>query len=187
MEPQRIRYLAAAVFLFGLAGYNFLTYTIITPQQSTFNLQPGLTTDFTINRNPSDGVTGSFSETSGRPVSIFIQTSVQFAAFQSQSSSFGSIYNVTNVASGVISYTFQTQDTYYIIFRHGTGLTNTTETVYFRRNYTVHDNFRLGLGFAFVALGVLDVALALRRRKPLPAPLGIPQWSPPPPPASPPQ
>ena len=180
MEPQRVRYLVAAVFLFGLAGYNFLTYTIVTSQQSTFNLQPGLVEDFTVTRNPSDGVTGSFSETSGHPVSVFIQTSAQFAAFQSQVS-FSSLYNVTNVASGIISYTFQTQDTYYILFRHGTGLTNTTETVYFQRNYQVHDNFRLGLGFAFVALGALDLGLAFRRRKPMPTPAPIPQWSPPPP------
>ena len=107
-------------------------------------------------------MTGHFQETSGRPVSFYIQTSAQFAAFQS-GTSLGYIYGVTNVPSSDVSYTFSAQGPYYLTFTHGAGLVNSTETVYFQHTYTAHDSSRLWLGLVFLPIAALDLAYAFRR------------------------
>ena len=165
MERNRLSSLISAVFLLSLALYNFVTYTSATSQQSTFNLQPTLTYEFTVTKNPSDVVSGQFQENSGSPVSFYIQSSAQFAAFQANTS-FTYLYGIVEVASGSVSYTFPVQDTYYLLFRHGTGLINTTETVYFQRSYQTHSSSRLQLGLIFVIFAAVSLVFVFRRRKP---------------------
>jgi hypothetical protein len=165
MEPNRLRFLISALFVLSLAGYNFLTYTSTTSEQSTFNIQPGLTYNLVTTRIPSDVISGQFQENSGNPVSFYVLSSVEFAAFQAQTS-FNYMYGIVNVASGSFSYTFPVQDTYEIVFRHGTGLVNNTETVYFQRSFQTHISSRLQLGLVFFVFGAASLVLAFRPEKP---------------------
>jgi hypothetical protein len=162
--------------LLGLAAFNFITYTNANSYQSTFNILPSDYNFLSSTRNPGDSINGAFQETSGALVSFYILSSVQYASFQT-GSSLTSMYSVENAASGTFSYAFTTQDTYYLVFRHGSGLMNSTETVNFQRTYTTHDSFRLQLGFFFLAIGAVELVVALRPRKPPPV-------IPPPPPIS---
>lgn len=165
LEAYRLRYLISALFVLALAVYLFSTYSVTTPEQSTFNLQPGYTYELSVTtRNSPDTVSGHFQETSGNPVSFYIQTSAQYAAFQS-GASFDCVYGVVNSSSSAISYTFPAQDTYYLTFRHGAGLVNSTETVYFQRTNTTHNSYALTLGLIFLALVGVDLAFAFRPRK----------------------
>ena len=165
MEPNRLRFLISALFVLSLAGYNFLTYTSTTSEQSTFNIQPGLTYNLVTTRVSSDVISGQFSENSGNPVSFYVLSSAQFAAFQAQTS-FSYLYGVVNVASGSFSYTFPAQDTYEIVFRHGAGLVNNYETVNFQRSYQTHASSHLQLGLVFVVFGAASLVLAFRPEKP---------------------
>ncbi len=110
-------------------------------------------------------ISGQFQENSGSPVSFYILSSAQFAAFQAQTS-FNYLYGIVNVASGSFSYTFPVQDTYEIVFRHGTGLVNNYETVNFQRSYQTHISSHLQLGLVFLVFGVTSIALAFRPEKP---------------------
>lgn len=159
------RLLVPALFLLILAGYEFATFQTSASLQSTFNLPSGDYYQISTTRNPSDTISGQFHETSGRPVSFFIFTSAQFAAFQ-VGTSLDSVYNITDSASSAISYTFKNQDTFYLVFRHGSGLLNTTETVYFQRTYTASDSLRATLAFVFLIFGALNLVLAFIKRKP---------------------
>jgi hypothetical protein len=164
MEPNRLRFLISALFVLSLAGYNFLTYTSTTSEQSTFNLQPGLTANLVTTRTSSDVISGQFQENSGSPVSFYILSSAQFAAFQAQTS-FNYLYGIVNIASGSFSYTFPLQDTYEIVFRHGTGLINSYETVTFQRSYQTHISSHLQLGLVFLVFGAASLAVAFRPEK----------------------
>jgi hypothetical protein len=176
VEPIRVRYLIGGLFLLGLAAFNFITYTNANSYQSTFNILPGDYTYLSSTRNPGDSINGAFQEGSGKLVSFYLLSSVQYASFQTASLS-TSMYSVENAASGSISYAFTIQDTYYLVFRHGSGFINSTETVNFQRTYTTHENFRLQLGLFFLAVGAVELAVAFRPRKPPPV-------IPPPPPIS---
>jgi hypothetical protein len=165
MEPNRLRFLISALFVLSLAGYNFLTYTSTTSEQSTFNLEPGLTANLVTTRTSSDVISGQFQENSGSPVSFYILSSAQFAAFQAQTS-FNYLYGIVNVASGSFSYTFPLQDTYEIVFRHGTGLINSYETVNFQRSYQTHIPSHLQLGLVFLVFGAASLVVAFRPEKP---------------------
>jgi hypothetical protein len=169
LEGYRLRYLVSALFILALAVYQFSIYSVSTSQQSTFDLLPGFLHELTITtRDTSDTVSGQFQETSGHPVSFYILTSAQYAAYQS-GTSFDYVYSVIDSTSSTISYTFSTQDTYSLVFRHGTGLVNTTETVYFQRTYATHNTFALTLGLIFIVLVAADVVFAFRSRKPKPS------------------
>src|SRR2546426_11234249 len=165
MEPNRLRFLISALFILSLAGYNFLTYTSTTSEQSTFNLEPGLTANLVTTRTSSDVISGQFQESSGSLVSFYILSSAQFAAFQTQAS-FNYLYGIVNVASGSFSYTFPLQDTYEIVFRHGTGLINSYETVNFQRSYQTHISSHLQLGLVFLVFGAASLVLAFRPVRP---------------------
>jgi hypothetical protein len=165
VEPNRVRWLVGGIFLLTLAGYNFATYTVNTSFQSTFNLPSGNYQYLTRNENSGDSVSGTFQESSRNLVSYYIMTSEQYASFQS-GTSFDAVYYIQDVSSGSISYGFITQDQYYFVFRHGTGLMNTAETVSYQRTYTTHDNFHLLLGIVFSLFTAVELAIAFRPRKP---------------------
>lgn len=168
MEAVRFLSLVSALFVLVAAGYFLGTYTTTATRQSTFSLQPGLTAEFSLRNNLSESMAGHFEETLGRPVSFYIQTSAQFAAFQS-GTSFDYVYSVTNTSSSDVSYGFSAQGPYYLTFTHGTGLDNSTETVYFQRTYTAHDSSRLLLGLVFLPIVAVDLVYGFRRRVPEPA------------------
>jgi hypothetical protein len=176
VDPVRLRYLVGGLFLVALALFNFVTYTNATSQQSTFNILSGDYYYLIATRTTGDSISGAFQEGSGSLVSFYILSSAQYASFQTGAFP-TSVYSIENVASGAISYAFTAQDTYYIVFRHGTGLLNSTETVSFQRTYTTHDNPRLELGIFFLAFAAVEVVIGFRPRK-TPPPI------PPPPPIS---
>jgi len=164
VDPVRVRYLVGGLVLVGLALFNFVTYTNAISQQSTFNILSGDYYYLTATRNPGDSISGTFQEGSGSLVSFLVLSSAQYASFQT-GTLLTSMYSVENVASAAISYAFTTQDTYYLAFRHGSGLLNTTETVNFQRTYTTHDNFRLELVLLFLAIAAVELVVAFRPRK----------------------
>jgi hypothetical protein len=164
VNPVRVRFLVGGLFLLGLALFNFLTYVNMTSSQSTFNILSGQYEYLTTTRSSGDSISGAFQEGSGSLVSFYIQSSAQFASFQT-GASLNTLYSIENVASSAISFVFNSQDTYYIVFRHGSGLFNTTETISFQRTYTTHDNFRLGLGLFFLAFVAVELVIAFRPRK----------------------
>ena len=176
MNPVRVRFLVGGLFLVGLALFNFVTYTNSGSFQSTFNILSGDYYYLTTTRSPGDLISGVFQEASGGLVKFYIQDSAQYASFQT-GASLNSMYSIENVASGAVSYAFTAQDTYYLVFRHGTGLINSTETISFQRTYTTHDNARLGLGLFFLAIAAVELVVAFRPRK-------TPPVIPPPPPIS---
>ena len=165
MDPRRTRYLVGAGILLGVAAFNFLTYTSTTTLQSTLAIQLGLAEDISTTRSSGDSISGDFHETSGMLVSFFILNSAQFASHQ-VGGSFNYLYSLQDTPSGSFSYTTQTQDTYYLFFDHGTGLSNTGETVYFQRTYLTHSLYRLQLGLVFIAIAGVDLVFALRIRTP---------------------
>ncbi len=169
VNPRTLRYVIGGVLLLGLGAYNLITYTTVLSSQSTFNLLSSQAYDLSTTRSPQDSISGQFQETSGRPVSFYIETSSQFASFQT-GTFIGSVYSIENVPSASIAFTFTAQDTYYLLFRHGAGLVNTTETVSFQRAYKIPSLVRLSLGLAFLAIAAADFYLALRSRKTPPTP-----------------
>ena len=168
MEAARLLSLVSALFVLSAAGYFFGTYTTTATRQSTFSLQPGLTAEFSLRNNLSESMVGHFEETSGRPVSFYIQTSAQFAAFQN-GTSFDYVYSVVDASSANVFYAFSTQGPYYLTFTHGTGLGNSTETVHFQRTYTAHDSSRLWLGLIFLTIAAVDLVYTFRWGRAAPA------------------
>src|SRR5260370_38503210 len=164
MDSRKARYIVSAAILLGFSPFNFLTYTNATPLQSTLALQPGLAQDVSTTRISGDSITGQFHETSGMIVSFYILNSAQFASHQ-VGGAFNYIYSIKDVASSSFS-NVSTQDTYYLWLDHGTGLSNTAETVYFQRTYVTHDTFRLELGFIFIAVAGVNLVFAVRIRTP---------------------
>jgi hypothetical protein len=164
VDPVRVRYLVGGLFLLALALFNFVTYTNAISQQSTFNILSGDYYYLITTRNPGDSISGVFQESSGNLVSFYVLSSAQYASFQT-GSSLTSMYSIENVPSSAISYAFTTQDSYYLVFRHGTGLFNSTETINLQRTYTTHDSFRLELGLFFLAIAAVELVVAFRPRK----------------------
>ena len=185
VDPRTTRILVSGFILLGLSIYNFATYTSTTTFQSTFSLQPGLANTFSDNLNPSDSVSGTFQEVSGMPVSFYILSSAQYAAHQANGP-FTFLYSIANVASGSFSYTATVQDLYYLFFSHGSGLTNTTETVFAVRNWTIHIDYRAFLGIFFLVAAAADFYFAYRsNKKASSVPSTVPPWTPPTIPSSP--
>ena len=164
LRSRGVRLLAFAILFVGLSAFNFATYTSVTSYQSTFSLQPGYAYHFAYQLNPSDTISGSFQESSGNPVTLYIMNSAQYASFQA-GSSLSYLYSVTDIAVGSFTYSVGLKDTFYLFFSHGSGLVNTTETVFAVRSYTTHDTFRLGLGIFFVAVAGAEFYLGFRIRR----------------------
>ena len=164
VRSRAMRLLAFAILFLGLATFNFATYTSVTSFQSTFTLQPGLAYHFVYQLNPSDTISGTFQESSGNPVSLYILSSAQFASYQA-SNSLSYLYSVRDIAVGSFSYSVNLKDTFYLFFSHGAGLINSIETVFAVRSYTTHDFFRLILGIFFVGVAGTEFYLAYRIRR----------------------
>ena len=53
-------------------------------------------------------------------------------------------------------------DTYYLLFLHGTGYLNVTQTVNFQRTYTSADVLAIVVGVALLVLGAVEVYWGFR-------------------------
>jgi hypothetical protein len=92
-------------------------------------------------------------------------SSIQYAQYQTKQGN-ASLYSVMNVRSSSISFTFPSADAYYLLFLHGSGYLNTTETVNFQRTYVALGRFELFSGAVLVGIAVLLLLWGLRPRDP---------------------
>ncbi len=163
-EPRLIAVGLILLVIGSLAIYNT---NVAHSYQSTFNILP--TKFFKIASNLRDQtlITGNFQETAGHTLNFYIMSSVQFAAYQVGQGN-TSLFSLRNVPTGSVSYTSILPDTYYLVFSHGTGLLNTTETVSFQRTYVSLDEFQVASGVILLGLGIAVLFWGLRPRNRLP-------------------
>ncbi len=135
----------------------------ISNYHSTFNLLPSKFFKITDNLKDTATLSGTVKETGARTVSFLIMSSAQFAQYQVGQGN-ASLYQKLNVASASISFTFPAADTYFLMFFHGSGYLNATETVDFQRTYLALARFEFYSGIVLVALAVLLLYWGLRPR-----------------------
>ena len=167
------RLIIAGFVLLVIAAYSLYTTNAVHPYQSTFNVLAGKFFKIASNLRDQTVIQGQFQETQGRPVTFYLMSSSQFAAFQT-GQSIDNLYSISDAASGTFSYVSTLPDTYYLVFTHGTGLLTITETVTFRRTYISLDEFQLVSGIILAVLGALELYWGLRPRRGPPFPLPPP-------------
>ncbi len=163
--------IAVGLVLLVLGAYALSTSNVSHDYSSTFNVLAGRYIKISANMKAGTWITGSFRETSGRPVTFQIMSSVQLASYQ-VGQNIGNLYDIVDVTSGTISFTCTAADTYYLVFTHGTGLLNTTETVSFQRSYHSPDTFLLVVVGVLGVVGPLNIywGTRLRRERRAPGP-----------------
>src|SRR5207247_10766485 len=153
--------IAAALILLLIGGYTLYNYNPVHAYQSTFNVLPGKFFKIGANLRDQTRITGSFQDASGRPLEFMIMSSTQFAAFQTRTSN-ASLYFLPETASGQVDFTSSVPDTYYLLFLHGTGYLNATQTVNFQRTYTSVDVLAIVVGVALLVLGAVALSWGIR-------------------------
>ncbi len=161
MAARKRGLIAAGLILLLIGGYSLYNYNPIHAYQSTFNLLPGKYFKLGANLRDQTQITGTFQETSGRPVEFLIMNSVQYAAFQTKTGN-TSLYSLPDTATGHVDFTSTLPDTYYLLFLHGSGLLNTTQTVTFQRSYSSVDVLAILSGVALLALAVVEIYWGFR-------------------------
>jgi hypothetical protein len=154
---------AVGLLLIAIGGYTIYDSSSLSFYHSTFNLLPSKFFKITDNLKDSATINGQIRETSGRTVTFLIMNSAQFAAFQIRQGN-ASLYSTMNTPSTSISFKFPSADTYYLVFLHGSGFLNATETVDFQRTYLALARFEFYSGIALVVLGVAELYWGLRPR-----------------------
>src|SRR5947199_9325284 len=120
MSLRKRGLIAAALILLLIGGYTLYNYNPVHAYQSTFNVLPGKFFKIGANLRDQTRITGSFQETSGRPVEFMVMSSAQFAAFQTRPGS-ASLYCLPETAAGQVDFPSSVPDTYYLPCLHGTG------------------------------------------------------------------
>ncbi len=161
MAPRKRGLIAAGLILLLIAGYSLYNYNPVHSYQSTFNVLPGKYFKIGANLRDQTRITGTFQESSGRPVEFMVMSSAQFAAFQTRSGN-TSLYSVAETATGQVDFTSSVPDTYYMLFLHGTGYLSATQTVNFQRTYTSVDVLAIVAGAALLVLGVVELYWGFR-------------------------
>jgi len=182
MASPKLRGLVlAGVILLILGGLSLAQTLNSHPYQSTFNLLPGKYLKILANLRDQTQISGNFRETSGQPVDFEIMSSVQFAAFQVGQGT-ANLYSIVDTPSASVNYMATVPDTYYLVFTHGTGYLNTTETVNFSRTYTNLDLAGIAQSAVLFALGAVELVWGIRAGRPKKVPYGANAALPPPPP-----
>jgi len=153
--------IAAGLILLLIGGYTLFNYNPVHAYQSTFNLLPGKFFKIGANLRDQTRITGSFQETAGRPIAFMVMSSAQFAAYQARMGT-ASLYSLPETATGQVDFTSSVPDTYYMLFLHGTGYLNVTQTVNFQRTYTSVDVLAIAAGAALLVLGAVEVYWGFR-------------------------
>jgi len=153
--------IAAGLILLLIGGYTLFNYNPVHAYQSTFNLLPGKFFKIGANLRDQTRITGTFQETSGRPIEFMVMSSTQFAAFQTRTGN-ASLYSLPETAAGQVDFTSSVPDTYYMLFLHGTGYLNATQTVNFQRTYTSVDVLAIVAGAALLVLGAVEIYWGFR-------------------------
>ena len=162
MASRKRGLIAVGLILLVLGGYSLYNYNSVHAFQSTFNVLPLKFLKILANLRDSTRITGTFQETSGRPVAFMIMSSAQFAAFQINTNNTANLYSLPDTATGNVDFTSSVPDTYYMVFRHGTGLLNTTQTANFQRTYTSIDLPAILSGIALLVLGAVEIYWGFR-------------------------
>jgi hypothetical protein len=162
-RPYKRNLIAVGLLLLALGAYTIYDSNSASYYHSTFNLIPLKFFKITDNLKDKATINGQVRETSGRTVTFLIMNSQQFAAFQIGQGN-ASLYSVKNTGSTSISFSFPSADTYFLVFLHGSGYLNTTETVDFTRTYLALARFEFYSGIALVVIGVLEINWGLRPR-----------------------
>ncbi len=163
-KPHKRNLVIAGLLLLALGGLVLYDSQVVSFYQSTFNILPSKFFKLTDNLKDQTTVSGHFDETSGRPVVFLIMNSLQFASYQIGQGN-ASLYALMNVASGSVSFTFTTPDTYYLLFLHGSGLLSATETINFQRSYYNPGRIEVTVGAILLGLGVVELYWGLRPRE----------------------
>ncbi len=161
MASRKRGLIAVGLILLLLGGYSLYNYNPVHAYQSTFNLLPLKYLKISANLRDQTRITGTFQETSGRAVAFAIMSSVQFAAFQTRAGN-ASLYALPETATGQVDFTSTVPDTYYLIFLHGSGFLNTTQTVNFQRTYTSVDVPAILAGIALIVLAGVEIYWGFR-------------------------
>jgi hypothetical protein len=169
IQARKKRYkknlVAIGLILLALGAYTVYDAKSFSAYQSTFNILASKYFKITDNLKDTATVTGTIQETGGRTVTFLIMSSIQYAQYQTKQGN-ASLYSVMNVRSSSISFTFPSADAYYLLFLHGSGYLNTTETVNFQRTYVALGRFELFSGAVLVGIAVLLFLWGLRPRDP---------------------
>lgn len=173
-RPYRKNLVAVGLILLAVGAYTIYDSNSLTNYHSTFNILATKFYKITDNLKDAATLTGQYSETGGRTVSFLIMNSAEFVQYQLGQGN-ASLYRVLNTGSASISYSFPGADTYYLVFLHGTGYLNTTETVDFSRTYIALARFELYSGSVLVGLALLLLYWGLRPKDLLPP--KTPAWS----------
>src|SRR5574340_780586 len=182
MASPKLRGLVLAGVILLILGGLSLAETLNThPYQSTFNVLPGKFLKILANLRDQTQVSGSFRETSGKPVNFTILSSVQFAAFQVGQPT-ANLYSIVNAPSANVNFLATLPDTYYLVFTHGPGYLNATETVYFTRTYMNLDLAGIAQSAVLFALGAVELVWGVRAGRPKKSPYAANASLPPPPP-----
>jgi len=165
IQASRRRYkrnlVAVGLVLLALGAYAIYDSNAVSAYHSTFNLLASKFFKITDNLKDQASITGQIRETSGRPITFLIMSSLQFVSFQTGQGN-ASLYALQNTASAGVSFTFPTADTYFLLFFHGAGYLTTTETVDFQRTYLALGRFELFSGIALLGIGILESYWGLR-------------------------
>ncbi len=164
MASRKRGLIAVGLILLLIGGYTLYGYNPAHFYQSTFNVLPLRYLKILANLRDQTRITGTFQETSGRPVAFMIMSSAQFAQFQTVNAT-ANLYSLPETANGNVDFTSGVPDTYYLVFRHGSGLLNTTQTVNFQRTYTSVDVPAILSGVALLAIGAVEIVWGFRPSK----------------------
>ena len=162
-RPHKRNLVAVGLLLLAIGAYTIYDSNSASFYHSTFNLLPSKFFKITDNLKDSATINGQVRETSGKTMTFVIMNSQQFAAFQIGQGN-ASLYSVKNTTTSSISFKFPTADTYFLVFLHGSGYLNQTETVDFQRTYLALARFEFFSGIALVGIGVLELFWGLRPR-----------------------
>lgn len=166
-KPYKKNLVAIGLILLAVGAYTIYDSNSLSYYHSTFNILASRFFKITDNLKDSATLTGSFRETGGRTVTFFIMSSAQFVQFQLGQGN-ASLYRVLNSNSASISFTFPAADTYFLVFLHGSGYLNVTQTVDFQRTYAALARFELYSGALLVGIGILLLYWGLRPKDLLP-------------------
>jgi len=161
MVSRKRGLIAVGLILLLLGGYSLYNYNPVHSYQSTFNLLPAKYFKIGANLRDQTRITGSFQETSGRTVEFVIMSSAQYAAFQAKTGN-ASLYSLSETATSQVDFMSSLPDTYYMLFFHGTGFLNMTQTVNFQRTYTSVDILAIVAGATLLVLGGVELYWGFR-------------------------
>jgi hypothetical protein len=156
MVARKRGLIAVGLVLLVIGGYFLYSYNPAHSYESTFNVLPGRYFKILANLRDATRITGSFQENAGREVTFAIMSSAQFSAFQA-SNVLADVYDLPAGARGNVDWISSIPDAYYLLFRHGSGQANTTQTVAFSRTYTSIDEVAILAGIALLVLGAVEL------------------------------